>query len=146
MTLEFEPCQIPEMPHFVAVELVIMHVLEFGFRHVDPVPAPHAATGFLVPILITRPKPIGAPGVYVNLSLRLVAEVPAGEVTVMSMVPVPIGAVAEMEASEFTVNIVAAVDPNLTDVAPVNPLPKRLTTVPPESGPEFGEIPETVIP
>jgi hypothetical protein len=78
--------------------------------------------------------------------LTLVAEVPDGDVTVMSRVPVPAGAVAVIEASEFTVKLVAAVVPNLTEVAPVKPLPRRLTTVPPESGPVLGEIPATVIP
>jgi hypothetical protein len=72
--------------------------------------------------------------------------VPAGEVTVTSTVLVPAGAVAVSEVSELTVNVEAAVDPNLTAVAPVNPLPRRLTTVAPESGPELGEIPETVVP
>ncbi len=73
----------------------------------------------------------------------LAAEVPRGEVTVMSTVPVPTGAVAVMEASEFTVNELAAVGPNITELAPVNPLPKRSTTVPPVTGPEFGETPCT---
>jgi hypothetical protein len=62
VTLEFEPCQMPEMSHVVAVELVIMHVVEFGLRHFDPVPDAHAATGVLLPVLITRPKPTGDPG------------------------------------------------------------------------------------
>lgn len=80
-----------------------------------------------------------------NRSFTLVADVPEGEVTVTSTVPVPAGAVAVSEVSELTVNVFAAVVPNMTDVAPVKPLPRRLTTVPPESGPELGEIPETVV-
>jgi hypothetical protein len=75
----------------------------------------------------------------------LVAEVPPGVVTVTSTVPVPAGAVAVIELSELNTNDVAAVDPNLTDVAPVKPLPRMLTTVPPVLGPEVGEIPETVV-
>jgi hypothetical protein len=134
------------MSQVAALELVIMHVFEFGLEHFDPWPDAHEATGFLDPDWITRPKPTAVLGLYVKRSLTPVAEVPEGEVTVTSTVPVPAGDVAVMELSEFTVNAAAAVDPNLTDVAPVNPLPSRLTTVPPEPGPEFGEIPETIVP
>jgi hypothetical protein len=77
--------------------------------------------------------------------LTLVAEVPVSDVTLTSTVPLPAGAVAVSEESELNVKAVAATDPNLTDVVPVNPLPKILTTVPPDWGPELGEIPETVV-
>jgi hypothetical protein len=50
------------MSHVVALELVIMHVEEFGLRHFDPVPAAHDAAGVLVPISITRPNPTGGLG------------------------------------------------------------------------------------
>ena len=55
------PCQIPEMSQVVAVELVIMHVFEFGLEHFDPGPDAHAAAGFLYPPWITRPKPTAVP-------------------------------------------------------------------------------------
>jgi hypothetical protein len=142
----FVPCQIPEMSHVVALELVIMQALEFGLEHFEPWPDAQEATGVLDPLWITRPKPTAAPALYVKRSLTLVADVPEGDVTVTSTEPVPAGDVALMEVSEFTVNVVAAVDPNVTAVAPVNPLPSRLTTVPPVAGPEFGEIPETIVP
>jgi hypothetical protein len=45
--------------------------------------------------------------------------------------------------SDNTVNDDAAVLPNMTDVAPVNPEPETVTTVPPAAGPELGETPET---
>jgi hypothetical protein len=81
----------------------------------------------------------------VNLSLILVDDVPDGVTTVTSTAPVPAGDVAVIEVSEFTVNAVAATDPNLTEVAPVKPLPVTLTTVPPGAGPEFGETLETMV-
>jgi hypothetical protein len=77
--------------------------------------------------------------------LTLVDDVPSGVVTVTSTVPVPDGDVAVIEVSEFTAMVVAAADPNLTEVAPVNPLPITLTTVPPVAGPELGEILETTV-
>jgi hypothetical protein len=40
--------------------------------------------------------------------------------------------------SEFTVKLVAFVDPNLTAVAPVKFAPVMVTDVPPEVGPVFG--------
>ena len=78
-------------------------------------------------------------------SLMLVDDDPKGVVTVTSTAPVPAGDVAVIAVSEITVKVVAATDPNLTEVAPVNPLPLRLTTVPPAAGPEFGETPETTV-
>jgi hypothetical protein len=74
-----------------------------------------------------------------------VEDVPDGVVTTTSTVPVPAGDVAVIDESEFTVKVVAAADPNLTEVAPVNPLPITLTTVPPAAGPAFGETPETTV-
>ena len=41
---------------------------------------------------------------------------------------------------EFTVRWVPAVVPNLTAVAPVNPLPVTITRVPPAVGPLVGEM------
>ena len=40
--------------------------------------------------------------------------------------------------SESTVNDVAAVPPNETAVAPVNPVPLMVTAVPPAAGPDSG--------
>jgi hypothetical protein len=50
----------------------------------------------------------------------------------------PAGDVAVIDVSEFTVMFVAAADPNLTEVAPVKPLPEMVTDVPPAAGPVFG--------
>ena len=54
-----------------------------------------------------------------------------GVVTVTSAIPEPAGEVAVILISELTVKLVAAVEPNLTAVAPVNPVPVIVTVVPP---------------
>ena len=54
------------------------------------------------------------------------------------------GLVAVMEVAELTANEVAAVEPNITAVAPVNPVPVMVTVVPPESRPVAGLIAVTV--
>ena len=56
----------------------------------------------------------------------------------MSTVPEPAGEVAEIEISLLTVYEAAAVPPNMTAVAPVNPVPVMVTTVPPVTGPLAG--------
>ena len=43
-----------------------------------------------------------------------------------------------------TVKLLAGVEPKLTAVAPVKPVPVIVTTVPPATGPEVGLRPETV--
>ena len=48
-----------------------------------------------------------------------------------------------IELSLFTVKVVAAVEPNMTAVAPVNPLPVIDTDVPPSVDPEVGLTPVT---
>jgi hypothetical protein len=58
----------------------------------------------------------------------------------MSTVPEPAGATADILVAEFTVKDVAAVPPNLTDVAPVKPVPVIVTAVPPDARPVAGEI------
>ena len=45
---------------------------------------------------------------------------------------------------EFTVGLVPAAVPNLTAVAPVNPVPVTVTHVPPAVGPLVGEMAVTV--
>ncbi len=58
------------------------------------------------------------------------ALVPPGVVTVTSTVPaVPAGAVAVMLVALLTVKLVAAVEPNLTAVAPVKLVPVIVTVV-----------------
>jgi hypothetical protein len=72
-----------------------------------------------------------------------IAEVPPAVVTRTSTVPVPAGAVAVIEVSLVTVKPVAGVGPKFTAVAPVNPVPVRVTVVPPAVGPAIGEMPVT---
>jgi hypothetical protein len=100
-----------------------------------------------VPVMVTAVPPAGGPvagetevtvGQYVNWSDVLVAVVPAGDVTVTSTVPVPAGETAVIFVSLLTVNDVAAVVPNSTVVAPVKPLPRTVTLVPPDGEPEVG--------
>ena len=73
-----------------------------------------------------------------------VADVPPVVVTLTSTVPVPAGDVAVIWVAELTVKVVAAVAPKITAVAPVNPVPLMVTVVPPDPGPEVGEIDVTV--
>jgi hypothetical protein len=70
-------------------------------------------------------------GPYENLSAATTLDAPPGPAMVTSTAEVglPDGAVAVMELFEFTVNDAGA-DPKLTPVAPVNPLPEIVTTVP----------------
>ena len=145
MALELEPCQMPEMSQVVVLELVMMQVDELGLEHFEPVPDAHATTGLCVPVCRTMPSPTAVLGLYVKRSLILGDDVPNGVVTMTSTAPVPGGDVAVIEVSELTVTAVAAAEPNLTEVAPVNPLPLTLTTVPPKAGPEFGETLETMV-
>ena len=66
-------------------------------------------------------------------------EVPFGVVTATGTGPAACaGVVAEIAVSESTVNDVAAVPPNDTPVAPVNPVPVIVTAVPPLTGPVNG--------
>jgi hypothetical protein len=76
----------------------------------------------------------------VNWSADEVALVPPPVVTVTSTVPVPAGAVAVIDVAEFMVIEVAAVLPNVTAVAPVKPVPVRVTEVPPAAGPYIGAM------
>jgi hypothetical protein len=78
-----------------------------------------------------------------NWSAGLVADVPAGVVTVMSTVLVAVvvaagGLVTLIEASELTVIAVTFTVPKLTLVAAVKPLPSIVTAVPPAMGPVAG--------
>ncbi|NKA04876.1 hypothetical protein GO307_03150 [Ralstonia solanacearum] len=80
-----------------------------------------------------------------NWSAALVALVPPEVVTVRSTVPAePAGEVAVIDVALLTVKLPAFVEPNLTAVAPVKPVPVTATLVPPPVPPEDGEMPVTV--
>ena len=79
-----------------------------------------------------------------NRSAADVVDVPPAVVTLTSMVPVPVGAVAVICVAEVTAKVVAAVPPNVTAVAPENPVPVIVMDVPPAPGPDVGEIAATV--
>ena len=111
-----------------------------------------------VPVIVTDVPPAVEPddgltpvtvgaggGVYVNWSLELVALVPWPVVTVTSTAPrIPAGAVALIDVALLTVNVVAAMRPNFTALAPVKLVPVIVTDVPPVVGPEVGLTPVTV--
>src|ERR1700686_822893 len=88
--------------------------------------------------------------VYKNWSEMLIELVVAPTVTVTSTrPPLPAGLVAEIDLSPLTVKQGAlpharsVVDPKATPVAPVNPLPRICTPVPPVAGPLRGLTPLT---
>ena len=111
-----------------------------------------------VPVIVTCVPPAAGPtegltpviagaDAYVNSSVELpVADVPPGVVTVRLKVPgaADAGDLTVICVPESTVNDVAALDPNLTAVAPVKPVPVIVTEVPPASGPAVGLMPVTV--
>src|SRR5205807_2199795 len=68
-------------------------------------------------------------GTTVTVKLVALVPVPAAFVTVIFPLVAPVGTVALICASEFTVNVVAAVPLKLTPVAPVNPVPVSVTLV-----------------
>ena len=72
------------------------------------------------------------------------ALVPPAVVTVMSTFPAePAGEVAVIWVAELTVKL-AALEPNLTAVAPVKLVPVMVTDVPPAVEPVAGDTPVTV--
>ena len=72
------------------------------------------------------------------------ALVPAEVTTVTSTVVVPAGAVAVIWVAELTVKLVAATDPNCTELTEAKLVPLITTEVPPVEGPEIGVTPVTV--
>ena len=104
---------------------------------------PVKALPVIVTVVPTGPLPgkkditTGTGGTTVNwLPLGVL---PPGVVTVMVSPPnaVPAATIAVIDVSEFTVTLVAAVDPKLTADTPVRPLPMIVTVVP--TGPPPGE-------
>src|SRR5712692_359867 len=78
-----------------------------------------------------------ATALYAKWSADPVVDVPVGVVTVISTVPaVPAGARAVSALSERTVKSRAAVEPKVTALAPVKPLPVTVTSVPPAALPD----------
>ena len=101
------------------------------------------------PELDERPDTVGAGGgplVYVNWSAGTLALVPPDVVvTSTSTVPVPAGEVAAHEVDDEQLTPVAAVPPKATVVDPGTKLvPVMVIGVPPPTGPELDERPDTV--
>jgi hypothetical protein len=82
--------------------------------------------------------------VYVNIELGPGVLVPAGVVTVTGTAPDPAGDVTVIWVADTTVTAVPGELPNSTEVAPVNPVPVMVTTVPPAAGPVAG-LSETTV-
>ena len=74
----------------------------------------------------------------------MIADVPPGVVTVTSTMPVPGGLSAVIWVSLTIVKFVAAVVPKSTAVAPVNPAPLSITSVPPAAVPLIGLKPRSM--
>ena len=55
----------------------------------------------------------------------------------------PAGVLQVIVVGLNTKRLVAGIPPNVTEVAPVNPIPVILTLVPPDLVPKFGKIAET---
>jgi hypothetical protein len=139
-------------------EVMVILVLEFTVRLVPGVVPNLTAVAPVnpVPVTVSRVPPAVGPLVgeiavivgaapYVNLSAATIALVPPGVVTLTSTTPaIWAGEVMVILVLEFTVRLVPAVVPNLTAVAPVNPVPVIVTTVPPAVGPLAGEMAVTV--
>jgi hypothetical protein len=88
-----------------------------------------------VPLSGLMPDTVGA-AMNVNWSLELEELVPPAVVTVTSTVPaLAAGDTAVIDVSPFTVKLAASVEPKVTAVAPVNPVPVIVTLVPPAAGP-----------
>ena len=126
----------------------LVATVEPNFRVVAPVKS--------VPVITTEVPPAARPligdiavivgtATYVNWSALLVALVPPAVVTVTSTVPtLPAGEMAVMDIAELTVKLLAATEPNITDVAPLKLIPRMVTEVPPEVLPLVGEMELTV--
>ena len=106
-----------------------------------------------VPVMVTTVAPVLGPAlgaslvtfgiggvVYVYFVAALAAEMPPGVVTRTSTIPTaPAGAVAVTLLLLTTVNPAAGRVPKVTPVAPANPEPVTVTTVPPKLGPDLGD-------
>jgi hypothetical protein len=93
------------------------------------------------------PVTVGTMGaaVKVNWSAGVTtADCPIGVVTRTFVVAAACaGETATMLVSEFTVTPDAATPPKVTAVAPVKPVPVIVTDVPPATGPDAGDTPDT---
>ncbi|BBH18908.1 hypothetical protein Back11_02530 [Paenibacillus baekrokdamisoli] len=145
---------VPALP---AGAVAVICVAEFTVKPVAAV-APNVtavAPDRFVPVNVTVVPPdvgpdVGEMLVIVGAAMNVywsaadVADVPPVVVTLTSTVPEPAGAVAVICVAEFTVKPVAAVAPNVTAVAPDRFVPNNVTLVPPDIGPDVGEMPVIV--
>src|SRR5690242_12080561 len=86
---------------------------------------------------------MGVPARVVTVNDAVLAPVPAGVVTAIGPVVAPVGTVAVIGVAELTVNV-AGLPLEVTAVAPVKPLPVRVTAVAERVGP--GEVAVTGVP
>ncbi|MNP64737.1 hypothetical protein D3C76_1602560 [compost metagenome] len=91
------------------------------------------------PLAVTEAVGTAAAGcVYTNRLLGPVGLAPPGPSTRTSTDPLPGGEVTVITVSLTTFNSVPGLAPKLTPVAPVKPVPVRVTAVSPSAGPPVG--------
>jgi hypothetical protein len=93
------------------------------------------------PLAGLKPDTVGAGGGAVTVKLPLLVAVPPGVVTLHWPDDAPAGTVAVICVAEFTVKD-AAVEPSVTELAPVKFVTVKVTLVP--TGPLVGLKPDTV--
>ena len=137
---------IVELPAFVLSETVAEMVVELVTVNVAEVPPTVTAVAPVNPVpemLKVEPAPteVGVNDVIVGggITVKLVLEVPdpAGVTTVIVPVVAPVGTVNVRDVAETTENVAAETPFKVTEVAPVNPVPLKLTVEP--IIPELGE-------
>ncbi len=68
---------------------------------------------------------------------------PVDTITPTASATIPGGVLQVIVVGLNTKRLVAGIPPNVTEVAPLNPIPVILTTVPPDLVPNVGKIAET---
>src|SRR5712692_7003710 len=126
------------VPNFTAVAPV--KLLPLMMTDVPPLSGPL----FGLMLLIHGDGGVGVGGTNSKRSAADASLAPLGVATTMSTFPVPEGETALIVSSRLTTNDVALEAPKWTAVAPVNPVPRMVTVVPPAVEPWLGETLTTV--
>ena len=145
---------LPAVPAGV-VQVMLVALATLKLLHAVPPTLTPVAPVKLVPVRVMLVPPAMGPalgdtavtvGRGVTKVYRVLAVlVPPGVVTRTLAVPaVPLGVVQLRLVSLVTVRLVHALPPMVTPVAPVKPVPVRVTLVPPAVLPELGEMAVTV--
>ena len=155
------PTDVPVPPTVVTLtvtapvpagETAVIDVAELTVKLAAAVPPNVTAVAPVnpVPVIVTLVPPVAGPevgerpvmvGAGTKVKVPDEMPVPSSVVTLTVTAPVPAGETAVIDVAELTVKLAAAVAPNVTAVAPVNPVPVIVTLVPPVAGPEVGVRP-----